>query len=59
MAESLSLHEQCDNIDKQIRAEIKAEVDNNNGNSSHRCACLIRARANLQECISNLLEAGV
>lgn len=55
MTESLPLHKQCDNIDEQIRAEIKTEVDNNN--DLHRCACLIRARANLQECISNLLEA--
>lgn len=49
-----NLVSRLDIIDKELRQQIKAEVLKNDG--TRNLACLIRARSDLQACISNLLE---
>jgi hypothetical protein len=49
-----NLVSKLDKIDKELRQEIKLEVDKGDGN--RKLACLIRARADLESCINNLLE---
>jgi len=49
-----NLVSKLDKIDKELRQEIKLEVDK--GDGSRRLPCLIRARADLESCINNLLE---
>ncbi len=50
----MNLVPKLDAIDKQLRQQIKLEVEKGDGNK--RLACLLRARSDLEACISNLLE---
>jgi len=50
----MNLVSKLDKIDQELRQEIKLEAKQHD--SSHRKACLMKARAALQDCITSLLE---
>ena len=49
-----NLVSKLDKIDAELRQEIKLETER--GDGSKRLPCLIRAMADLESCINNLLE---
>jgi len=53
----MNLVSKLDKIDAELRQEIKLEAKQHD--SSHKKAVLMRARCNLQACITDLLELSL